>query len=103
MSSRVLETVEDSLLEETLSDSQMEDGSEYELDDEQPKPFIHAKLNNLFIDLNSPKTSAVILGYRLKSKTYALHEYHFCLLLPKQLKIARVVSVQKIGDRWETT
>ena len=65
---RVLETVKDSVSEEFLSDSQLTDCSEYEYgDDQQPKPFNQAKLNDLVRDLNLPKTSALILGSRLKA------------------------------------
>ena len=65
---RDLETVEDSVSEESLSDSQLTECSEYEYDDQQPKPFNQAELNDLVRDLNSPKASALILGYRLKAK-----------------------------------
>ena len=66
---RVLETVEDSLSEESLSDSQLTDCSEYEYgDDQQLTPFNQAELNDLFRNLNLPKTSALILGSRLKAK-----------------------------------
>ena len=66
---RVLEIVEDSVSEVSLSDSQLTDCSEYEYgDDQQPKLFNQAELNDLVRDLNLPKTSALILGYRLKAK-----------------------------------
>ena len=66
---RVLETVEDSVSEESLSDSQLTECSEYECDDDQqPNPFNQAELNDLVRDLNLPKSSALILGSRLKAK-----------------------------------
>ena len=66
---RALETVEDSVSEESLSDSLLTECSEYECDDDQqPKPFNQAELNDLVRDLNSPKSSALILGSRLKAK-----------------------------------
>ena len=53
---RVLETVEDSVGEESLSDSQFTECSGYECDDDQqPKPFNQAELNDLVRDLNLPK------------------------------------------------
>ena len=66
---RVLKTVEDSVSEKSLSDSQSTDCSEYKYgDDQQPKLFNQAELNDLVRDLNLPKTSALILGSRLKAK-----------------------------------
>ena len=66
---KALETVEDSVSEDSLSDSQLTDCSEYEYgDDQQPKPFNQAELNDLVRDLNLPKNSALILGSRLKAK-----------------------------------
>ena len=65
LSSRELETVEDSVSEKSWSDSQ----SEYECDDDQqPKPFNQAELNDLVRDLILPKASALILSSRLKAK-----------------------------------
>ena len=60
---RDLETVEDSVREKSLSDSQMTECSEYEYeyDDQQPKPFNQAELNDHVGDLNFPNASAVIL------------------------------------------
>ena len=66
---RVFETVEDSVNEESLSDSQLTESSEYECDDDQqPKPLNQVELNDLVRDLNLPKASALILGSRLKAK-----------------------------------
>ena len=54
---RVLETVEDSVSEESLSDSQLTECSEFEYDDDQqPKLFNQAELNDLVRDLNLPKS-----------------------------------------------
>ena len=45
---RVLETVEDSVSEKSWSDSQLTESSEYECDDDQqPKSFNQAELNDL--------------------------------------------------------
>ena len=66
---RVLETVEDSISEKSWSDSQLTESSKFECDDDQqPKPFNQAELNDLVRDLNLPKASALILGSRLKAK-----------------------------------
>ena len=66
---RYLETVEDFVGEESLSDSQMSECSEYEYEgDQKPKLFTQAELNDLVRDLNLPKDSALILGSRLKEK-----------------------------------
>ena len=65
---RDLETGEDSVSKESLSDSQLTECSEYEYDDQQPKPFNQAEINDLVRDLNLPKASALILGSRLKAK-----------------------------------
>ena len=66
---RVLETVEDSVSKKSLSDSQLAECSEYQYDDnQQPKPFNQAELNDLVRDLNFPKASSLILGSRLKAK-----------------------------------
>ena len=66
---RLLETVEDSISEKSWCDSQLTESSEYECDDDQqPKPFNQAELNDLVRDLNLPKTSALTLGFRLKAK-----------------------------------
>ena len=47
----------------------MTESSEYECDDDQqPKPFAQADLNDLVRDLNLPKASALILGSSLKAK-----------------------------------
>ena len=62
MPSKVSEAVEDSIGEKSWSDSQLTESSEYECDDDQqPKPFNQAELNNLVRDLNLPKASALIL------------------------------------------
>ena len=67
LSPRVLKAVEDSVSEKSWSDSQL--SSKYECDDDQqPKPFNKAKLNDVVRDLNLPKASALILGSRLKAK-----------------------------------
>ena len=66
---KVLETVEDSVSGKCWSDSQLAESSEYECDDDQqPKPFNQAELNDLVKDLNLLKASALILGSRLKVK-----------------------------------
>ena len=66
---RDLKTVEASVSEESLSDSRLTECSEYEYDDDQqPKPFNQAEINNLVRDLNLPKASALILDSRLKAK-----------------------------------
>ena len=66
---RVLKIIEDSVSEVSLSDSQLTDCSEYEYDDDQqPKPFNQDELNDFVRNLNLPKTSAFILGSRLKAK-----------------------------------
>ena len=54
---RYLVTVDDSVSEESLSDSQMTECSEYECH-QQPKLFSQAELNDLVRDLNLPKNSA---------------------------------------------
>ena len=65
----MLETVEHSVSEKSWSDSQLIESSEYECDDDQqPKAFNKAELNDLVRDLNLPKASALILGSRLKAK-----------------------------------
>ena len=65
---RVLETVEDSVSEESLYDSQLTECSEHEYDDDQqPKPFNQAELNDLVRDLNLPEASALILSSRLQA------------------------------------
>ena len=67
---RVLETVENSVSKESLSDSQLTECSEYEYDDDDQhsKPFNQSKLNDFVRDLNLKKASALILGSRLKAK-----------------------------------
>ena len=64
---RYLETVGDSVSEESLSDSQMTECPEYECD-QQPKLFTQAELNDLVRDMNLPKHSALIQGARSKEK-----------------------------------
>ena len=69
---RVLDTVEDSVSEKSWSDSQLTESSEHECNDnQQPKPFNQAELNDFVRDLNLPKASALILGSRLKAKRIA--------------------------------
>ena len=47
----------------------MTESSEYECDDDQqPKPFNQAEINDFVKNLTLPKTSALILGSRLKAK-----------------------------------
>ena len=66
---RVLETDEDSVSEKSWSHSQLTESSEYECDDDQqPKPFDQADLNDLVRELNLPKASTLILDSRLKAK-----------------------------------
>ena len=67
---RLSETVEDSVGEKSLSDRQLTECSEYEYDDDDqhPKPFNQAELNDLVRDYNLPKASALILGSKLKAK-----------------------------------
>ena len=66
---RVLETVEDSVSEKSWSNSQLTENSKYECgDDQQPKPFNQAELNDLVRDLNLLKASVLILGSNLKAK-----------------------------------
>ena len=66
---RVLKTVKDSVSEKSWSNSQLTESSGYECDDDQqPKPFNQAELNDLVRELNSPKASAFILGSWLKAK-----------------------------------
>ena len=80
---RVLETVEDSISEESLSDSKLTECSEFENDDDQqPKLFNQAELYDLVRDLNLPKSFALILGSRLKANrmlstdtTFAWHKH----------------------------
>ena len=80
---RVLETAEDSVSEKSWYDSQLTESSKNECDDDQqPKPFNEAELNNLVRDFNFPKASALILGFRLKAKrmlsthtTFAWHRH----------------------------
>ena len=53
----------DSVSEKSWSDSQLTESSEYECDDDQqPKPFNLAELDDLVRDLNLPKASDLILG-----------------------------------------
>ena len=60
---RMLKTVEVSVSIKFWSDSQLTERSEYECDDDQqPKPFNQAELNDLVRDLNLPKASALVLG-----------------------------------------
>ena len=63
----MLETVEDSISEKSWSDGQLTESLEYD-DDQHPKPFNQAELNDLVRDLNLPKASDPILGSRLKAK-----------------------------------
>ena len=66
---RDLEAVENSVSEESLSDSRLTECSEYEYDnDKQPKRFDHVELNDLVRDLNLPKAYALIVGSTLKAK-----------------------------------
>ena len=66
---RLLKTIEDSVSEKSWSDCQSTESSEYECDDDQqPKPFNQAELNDLVRDLSLPKASALNLGSRLKAK-----------------------------------
>ena len=61
--------LEDSVSEKFWFDIQLTKSSEYECDDDQqPKLFNQAKLNDLVRDLNLPKASAPILGFRMKAK-----------------------------------
>ena len=54
---------------ESLCLSQLTEFSDYEYDkDQQPKPFNQGELNDFVRDLNLPKSSALILGSRLKAK-----------------------------------
>ena len=62
-------TVDNSVNEKPWSDSQLTERTEYECDDDQqPKPFNQAELNDLVRDLHLPKASTLILGSRLKAK-----------------------------------
>ena len=93
---RVLETVEDSVSKKSWCDSQLTESLEYECDDDQqPKPFNQAELNDPVRDLNLPKASALILDSKLKAKrmlstdtTFAGHKHsenEYCIFvsLPK--------------------
>jgi len=73
---RYLETVDDSISEESLSDSQMTECPEYECD-QQPKLFTQGELNDLVTDLNLPKNSALVLGSRLKEKRLLSSDTNF--------------------------
>ena len=110
---RVLETVEDSVSEKSLSDSQLMESSEYECDDDQqPKPFNQAERNDLVRDLNLPKASALIQGSRLKAKrilstdtTFAcckLRENEYCCFFAKEHSLVYcrcTTSDKEIGNR----
>ena len=91
---RVLETVEDSLSEESLSDSQLTYCSEYEYgDDQQPKPFNQAELNDLVRNLNLPKTS-LILGSRLKAKCMLCSDTSFAWYKHREKEYIRFFAME---------
>ena len=66
---RVLEAVEDSVSKKSWSDSQLTESSKNECDDDQqPKPFNQAELNDFVRNLHLPNAAALILDSRLKAK-----------------------------------
>ena len=102
---RVLETVKDSVSEKSWPDSQLAESSEYECDDDQqPKPFNQAELNDHVRNLNLPKASALILGSRLKENRmlstdtafawYKLRENEYIHFFAKEHSLAYCVNVQ---------
>ena len=105
---RVLETVEDSVSEKFWSDSQLTESSEYECDDDnqQPKSFHQAELNDLVRDLNLPKASALILDSRLKTKrvlstdtTFAWYEHReneYIHFFAKEHSLIWIVKMYKV-------
>ena len=100
---RVLKTVEDSVSEKPWSDSQLSSECECD-DDQQPKPFDKAELNDLVRDLNLPKASALILGSGLKAKHmlstdttfawYKLRENEYICFFAKEHSLVYCVDVQ---------
>ena len=110
---RVLETVVDSVSEKYWSNSQLKESSEYDCDDDQqPKPFNHAKLNDLVRYLNLPKASALILGSRLKAKRmlstditfawYKHRENEYISFFAKEHSSVHCVDVQGLLKKLET-
>ena len=110
---KVLKTVEDSVSENSWSECQLTESSEYEcVDDLEPKPFNQAKLNDLVRDLNLRKASAHILGSRLKAKhilstdtTFAWYKYHEneCIcFFAKEHSLVYCVDVQGLIKKFET-
>ena len=96
---RVLETVEDSVSEESF------ESSEYECDDDQqPKPLNQVELNDLVRDLNLLNASALILGSRLKAKrmlsidtTFAWYKHRkseYICFLAREHSLVYCVDVQ---------
>ena len=82
--------------------------SEYECDDDQqPKPFNQAELNDLVRDLNLPKASALIVGCKLKAKrmlstdtTFAWYKHsenEYICFFAKKHSLVYFVDVQGQG------
>ena len=95
LSPRVFETAEDSVSEESLSDSQLTECSVHEYDDhQQPKPFNQAELNDLVRDLNLPEASTLILGSRLKAKPVLCTNITFAWYKHRERKCIRFFAME---------
>ena len=64
---RVLDTVEDSVTEKSWSDSQLTESSEHECNDnQQPKPFNQAELNDFVQKLEFAKSICSYSGFQVE-------------------------------------
>ena len=107
---RGLKTVKESVSEKSWSDSQLSSECECD-DDQQPKPFDKAELNDLVRDLNLPKGSALILGSGLKAKHiistditfawYKLRENDYICFFAKEHSLVYYVDVQGLIKKLE--
>ena len=91
----------------------MTESLEYECDDDQqPKPFNQAELNNLVRDLNLPNASAHILAYRFKTKRmlsidatfvwYKYRENKYIRFFAKEHSLVYCADVHDLIKKWET-
>ena len=78
-----------------MSDIQLTECLEYECDDDQqPKPFNQAELNDLVRDLNLPKSSVLILGSRLKAKRMLSTDTTFAWYKHRESKYIRFFTME---------
>ena len=99
---RVLETVEDSFSEKSLSDSRLTECSEYECDDDQqPKPFHQAELNELVRDL--PKSKAKrMLSTDTTFAWYKRRESKYIRFFTMENSLVYCVNIQGLREKLRT-